>query len=76
MKLYLTYWEDHEPTKMYWGVPVVLCRDCAKWHHMDEIDGVRYGDCDEFMRPDSCFKPATREDGFCAWGVTKEGDGE
>ena len=47
---------------------IVRCRDCAKWHAFDYKDGKRYGECDEWKRPDSCCTPATAEDGFCAWG--------
>ena len=47
---------------------IVRCRDCVHWHHMDEIDGVRYGDCDEFSPKAHYEKHATRESGFCAWG--------
>ncbi len=46
---------------------IVRCRDCAKWHHIDTEDGVRYGECDEWKRADSYCVPATNEDGFCAW---------
>ena len=47
---------------------VVRCSDCAKWHEFDYEDGKRYGECDEWKRPDSYCTPATAEDGFCAWG--------
>lgn len=46
---------------------IVRCRDCAKWHHIDTEDGIRYGECDEWKRADSYCVPATNEDGFCAW---------
>lgn len=52
---------------------IVRCRDCAKWHYFDDEDGVRYGECDEWKRADSHCMPATRENGFCAWGKRKEG---
>lgn len=50
---------------------IVRCRDCMKWHHIDTLDGVRYGECDEWKRADSYCVPATRESGFCAWGERK-----
>jgi len=51
---------------------IVRCRDCAKWHHVDTEDGVRFGECDEWRRPDSYCVPATQEDGFCYWAKRKE----
>ena len=54
---------------------IVRCRDCVHWHHMDEVDGVRYGECDEFSPKAHYEKHATREFGFCAWGV-RRGDVE
>jgi len=53
---------------------ITRCRDCAKWHHVDTEDGVRFGECDEWRRPDSCCVPATREDGFCCWAKPKKED--
>lgn len=53
---------------------VVRCRDCMKWHHIDTLDGVRYGECDEWKRADSYCVPATRESGFCAWATCKCGE--
>ena len=53
---------------------IVRCRDCAKWHHIDTEDGIRYGECDEWRRADSYCVPATNEDGFCAWSARKEVD--
>ena len=53
---------------------VVRCRDCAKWHHIDTLDGVRYGECDEWRRADSYCVPATREDGFCYCAKRKVSD--
>ena len=47
---------------------IVLCRDCAKWSFFDVEGGVRYGECSEWKHPDSSCFPATRENGFCAWG--------
>lgn len=47
---------------------IVRCRNYMKWHHIDTLDGVRYGECDEWKRADSYCVPATRESGFCAWG--------
>ena len=38
---YVTVWRDNEPTKLHWGVPVVRCRDCAKWSFFDTEDGKR-----------------------------------
>lgn len=54
--------------------PIVRCRDCMKWHHIDTLDGVRYGECDEWKRADSYCVPATRENGFCAWATCKCGE--
>ena len=54
--------------------PIVRCRDCVKWHHIDTLDGVRYGECDEWKRADSYCVPATRENGFCAWATCKCGE--
>ena len=51
---------------------IVRCRDCVKWHHIDTLDGVRYGECDEWKRADSYCVPATRESGFCAWGERRQ----
>lgn len=53
---------------------IVRCRDCVKWHHIDTLDGVRYGECDEWKRADSYCVPATRESGFCAWATCKCGE--
>ena len=53
---------------------IVRCRDCMKWHHIDTLDGVRYGECDEWKRADSYCVPATRENGFCAWATCKCGE--
>ena len=53
---------------------IVRCRDCAKWHHIDTEDGIRYGECDEWKRADSYCVSATNEDGFCAWSARKEVD--
>lgn len=53
---------------------IVRCRDCMKWHHIDTLDGVRYGECDEWKRADSYCVPATRESGFCAWATCKCGE--
>ena len=53
---------------------IVRCRDCVKWHHIDTLDGVRYGECDEWKRADSYCVPATRENGFCAWATCKCGE--
>ena len=53
---------------------IVRCRDCMKWHHIDTLDGVRYGECDEWKRADSYCVPATRENGFCAWGERRTDD--
>lgn len=55
---------------------IVRCRDCAKWHHIDTEDGIRYGECDEWRRADSCCVPATNENGFCAWSARKEVDND
>lgn len=60
----------------YGYVKVVRCRDCAKWHHIDTEDGIRYGECDEWKRADSYCVPATNEDGFCAWSVRGEVDND
>lgn len=67
---YVTVWRDNEPTKLHWGVPVVRCRDCAKWSFFDTEDGKRIGDCAEWTHLDG-FTHATRENGFCAWGVKR-----
>lgn len=49
---------------------VVRCWNCAKWHRSDKDNGVIYGTCDEFSRPDrGC---CTRANGFCAWGKRKK----
>ena len=47
---------------------IIHCRNCSKWHHIDTENDVRYGECDEWKRPDSCFLTVTREDGFCYCG--------
>ena len=54
------------------GREIVRCRDCAKWHHIDTEDGIRYGECGEWKRADSYCVPATNEDGFCAWAKRDE----
>ena len=68
---YVTVWRDHEPTKLHWGVPVVWCRDCAKWSFFDTEDGKRIGDCSEWTHLDG-FSHATNENGFCAWGERRD----
>ena len=68
---YVTVWRDHEPTKLHWGVPVVRCRDCAKWSLFDTEDGKRIGDCSEWTHLDA-FSHATNENGFCAWGERRD----
>ena len=68
---YVTVWRDHEPTKLHWGVPVVRCRDCAKWSFFDTEDGKRIGDCSEWTHLDG-FSHATNENGFCAWGERRD----
>ena len=55
---YVTVWENHEPTKLHWGVPVVRCRDCK--HNARGI-------CKVF---DYCDIP-NLDNGFCAWGERK-----
>ena len=64
---YVTVWRDNEPTKLRWGIPVVRCKDCAKWHMNDYEDGKERGTCDEWTHLDG-FSHVTPEDGFCAWG--------
>lgn len=57
MTEYVTVWEDHEPTKLHWGVPVVRCRNCKHY---------KTGDAGSY-----CCKSITtlhNPDGFCAWG--------
>lgn len=52
---------------------VVRCKDCAKWSYFDDDDGLRYGECAEFTaKVDIGCGHATRETGFCAWGVKRE----
>ena len=68
---YVTVWRDNEPTKLHWGVPVVRCRDCAKWSFFDTEDGKRIGDCAEWTHLDG-FSHATNEDGFCKWGERRD----
>ncbi len=62
----------HNPLSQSEYVKVVRCRDCVKWHEFDYEDGRRYGECDEWKRPDSYCTPATAEDGFCAWGERRD----
>ena len=71
MTEYVTVWRDNEPTKLHWGVPVVRCRDCAKWSFFDTEDGKRIGDCSEWTHLDG-FSHATNENGFCAWGERRD----
>ena len=52
------------------GEEIVRCRDCAKWSFFDTEDGKRIGDCAEWTHLDG-FTHATRENGFCAWGVKR-----
>ena len=53
MTEYVTVWEDHEPTRLHWGVPVVRCRDC-KHATISNFGFCKY--CEKFVLPD--------EDGF------------
>ena len=73
MSEYVYATDEH---KGHWltGEEIVRCRDCMKWHHIDTLDGVRYGECDEWKRADSYCVPATRENGFCAWATCKCGE--
>ena len=63
---YVTVWRDHEPTKLHWGVPVVRCRDCERYHEHGQL-------CDLFAIDewDSLTYAMVAPDGFCAWGERK-----
>ena len=76
MSEYIVQVEGQMPDAIYERelTEIVRCRDCMKWHHIDTLDGVRYGECDEWKRADSYCVPATRESGFCAWATCKCGE--
>ena len=72
---YVTVWEDHEPTKLHWGVPVVRCRDCTRY-----IPQGTYRFNGGVVNKDTCdvirgFVVQIDPDGFCAWGE-RRGDAE
>lgn len=63
MAEYVTVWENHEPTTLHWGVPVVRCRDCKHYEWREHL-GRSY-----------CHgEYPTEPDGFCAWGERREED--
>lgn len=66
MTEYVTVWENHEPTKLRWNVPVVRCMDCEQFAADNSDHDYRSGwwchrwDTDRVV-----------PDGFCAWGERK-----
>ena len=67
MAEYVTMWENHEPTKLHWGVPVVRCRDCKHYAEHEWIIVTDVSDVCHFFGDGVKVEP----DGFCKWGVRR-----
>lgn len=67
MAEYVTVWENHEPTKLHWGVPVVRCRDCKHYREHEWIIVTDVSDVCHFFGDGVRVEP----DGFCKWGVRR-----
>ena len=63
MTEYVTVWENHEPTKLHWGVPVVRCKDCK----LCVKKGSRL-----YCDLNAVAFPEVEPDGFCTWGERRE----
>lgn len=78
MSEYVTVWEDHEPTKLHWGVPVVRCRDCkySSISFEETRTTCRFWALNDYDESNSShgytLYPCVKPDGFCAWGERRD----